>query len=173
MTTALSFVVVVAYAWALWESRLFRIRTGLFPWVIGFPVLALALVQLILLIIRKEGIDPREEELPKSLVNRRTASVFIWIIGFFVAIWLLGFNIAAPLCTCFYLLVGREKWSDQSHFNGDHVGFCLRLFLSHHACPLSSRVTLSIAKVAPEIVESRRGFRGRAARHEVNWVARA
>lgn len=103
-------LVVVAYAWALWESRQFRIRTGLFPWAVGLPILALAVVQLILLVIRKERVDPREEDIPQSLVNRRTGSILIWIIGFYGAIWLLGFNIAAPVCTCVYLLVGREKW---------------------------------------------------------------
>jgi putative tricarboxylic transport membrane protein len=111
LATLFGFFIVGVYAWALWESRLFRIRVGLFPWVIGFPVLVLAIVHLVMLLMRRESIDAGIEELPKALVNRRTGSIFIWIIGFSVAIWLLGFNVASPFCTFLYLLIGREKWS--------------------------------------------------------------
>jgi hypothetical protein len=45
------------------------------------------------------------------VVNRRTAGVFAWIVGWFVAIWFLGFTIGAPLSTFLQLKVGeRESW---------------------------------------------------------------
>jgi putative tricarboxylic transport membrane protein len=39
-------VVAVLAAWALWVARSWPFQTRLFPWCIGFPVLALAVVQL-------------------------------------------------------------------------------------------------------------------------------
>ncbi|HSE94681.1 MAG TPA: tripartite tricarboxylate transporter permease, partial [Methylomirabilota bacterium] len=38
--------IVSAAAWAMWQSQGFSYRAGLFPWVIGVPLLALASVQL-------------------------------------------------------------------------------------------------------------------------------
>ena len=46
--TLFSLFIVVMFICALWESRKFNVRAGLFPWAIGFPVLALAIVQLIM-----------------------------------------------------------------------------------------------------------------------------
>jgi ABC-type Fe3+ transport system permease subunit len=40
--------IVTVLAWALWMSQGFEVRAGLFPWAIGVPVLALAIVQLVL-----------------------------------------------------------------------------------------------------------------------------
>ena len=46
--SAFSFALVVAFAAALWQSRTFTFTAGFFPWVIGFPVFALAMTQLLL-----------------------------------------------------------------------------------------------------------------------------
>jgi hypothetical protein len=102
---------------ALWASRQYDYRTGLFPWVIGFSVLALLIVQLILGLMGREG---RERDvhsieagggLPIRVVNRRTAGVFGWVIGYVVAIWLFGFSIGAPLCAFVQLkFAARERW---------------------------------------------------------------
>ena len=45
-TTAFTLVIVMLFAWALWHSRSFGMRAGLFPWAVGFPGLALAIAQL-------------------------------------------------------------------------------------------------------------------------------
>jgi hypothetical protein len=102
---------------ALWQSLGFDFRTGLFPWAVGFPVLALAIAQFIMDITGNEsrrGDGHSEEagpELPVDVVNRRTMSIFGWIIGYFAAIWLFGFSIGVPLCTFVQLKFGyREKW---------------------------------------------------------------
>ena len=108
--------IVVAIGWALWASRDFGYRAGLFPWAIGFPLLALALAHLGLSLTGKEphrGVEVTagpEPDLPKSLVYRRTAVIVGWIVGFFVLIWLLGFSIAVPLATFLYLKAASEKW---------------------------------------------------------------
>lgn len=50
-------------------------------------------------------------ELPTDVVNRRTAGIFGWIIGYFIGIWLLGFSVRGILCTFIQLKIGaREKW---------------------------------------------------------------
>lgn len=41
----ISAFLVFLSVWVLWEARSWPFRTRLFPWAIGFPVLALALVQ--------------------------------------------------------------------------------------------------------------------------------
>ncbi len=108
--------IVLAIGSALWASRDFGYRAGLFPWAIGFPLLALALTQLGLSLAGRggnpgpeqvAGLDP---EIPKGLVNRRTAAIVGWIIGFFLLIWLLGFSAAVPLATFLYLKAAGEKW---------------------------------------------------------------
>jgi putative tricarboxylic transport membrane protein len=115
-STAFTLFLVIVYSLALWQSRRFNFRAGLFPWVIGFPVLALCVLQLF-----KElwsGIEVRspdssgktEIEVPQGVVRRRTALIVGWTAGFLAAILLLGFAMAAPLCTFLYLLVTREKW---------------------------------------------------------------
>jgi TctA family transporter len=110
-----SFLVVAVLILALWQSRNFGFRAGLFPWAIGFPVLILAAFQLLFDLtgraqLKAEAMDLKAG-LQKELVQRRTATICGWIVGFFVAIWLLGFNLAIPVTTILYLkLAGREKW---------------------------------------------------------------
>ncbi len=106
--------IVAAFAAALWQSRHFNVRAGLFPWAIGIPVLALATIQLLIDLFgtkRDKGKAEVQGDLPASVVNRRTLSIFGWIAGFFIAIWLFGFSIGTPLITFLQLRVGsREKW---------------------------------------------------------------
>ena len=115
---AFSLVLVVSFAGALWQSRTFTFTAGFFPWVVGFPVFGLAIVQFLLDSrghrTANDGDHELEElgtELPKEVVNRRTAGVFAWTFAWFVSIWLFGFTIGAPLCTFLQLKVGeREGW---------------------------------------------------------------
>ena len=112
-----SICLILAFAAALWQSRTFSFTAGFFPWVLGFPVLALAIVQFIFDITGRVGKCDDEysaetpTNLPGSVVNRRTAGVFAWIFGWLVSVWLFGFTIGAPLCTFLQLKVGeRERW---------------------------------------------------------------
>jgi len=109
--------IVVLLGLALWQSRNFGYRAGLFPWAIGFPVLALAIVQLgkELLGFEKKpraaefglGVGP---EISPELAYRRTLLILGWTIGFFVGIWLLGFSLAVPTTIILYLKFAKEKW---------------------------------------------------------------
>jgi putative tricarboxylic transport membrane protein len=109
--------VVILLALALWQSRNFGVRAGLFPWVIGTPTLLLALFQLAKdLRGHKKVSGPAFEvegavEVSSAVASRRTWTILGWTVGFFMAIWLLGFSYAVPLTMVLYLkLAGREKW---------------------------------------------------------------
>jgi TctA family transporter len=115
---AFTTVIVAALAAALWESRDFGFRAGLFPWAIGFPVAVLALV---LLALQLAGREPRAQglegaatgaaDVPPAEAARRTAAILLWIAGYLAAIWLLGFTLGGTLATFLLLkLGGREPW---------------------------------------------------------------
>ena len=116
--SAFSFALIVIFAGALWQSRKFSFTAGFFPWVLGFPVLVLAIVQFILDLTGRGGKSDddkdwggAETKLPGNVVNRRTAGVFGWTFGWLAGIWLFGFPIGAPLCTFVQLKIGeRERW---------------------------------------------------------------
>ncbi len=111
-----SVLIVAVLAAALWESRDFGFRAGLFPWAIGIPVLALAAIHLVLQLAGREkppesGPAEAGVELPPAVTARRTADIFGWIVGYLAAIWLLGFTLGGTLCTLLALkLGGRERW---------------------------------------------------------------
>jgi TctA family transporter len=109
--------VVIILALALFQSRNFGFRAGLFPWVIGIPTLILALCQLVKdLLGREKAKGPLAAwevaaDVPPEVATRRTVAIIIWSIGFFVAIWLLGFSYSIPVSMLLYLkLAGKEKW---------------------------------------------------------------
>jgi TctA family transporter len=108
--------VIALLAWALWESRDFDFRSGLFPWTIGSVLMVLALVQLGLHLggAKSHGAQstmPASAELPKDEVRLRTIRICGWNIGYCLAVWLLGFSLSIALITFLYLkLDAREKW---------------------------------------------------------------
>jgi hypothetical protein len=112
-------VIILLLALALWQSRNFGYRAGLFPWVIGAPTLLLALGQLGRDLYGKkkksavglaESVETHVDVGPE-IERQRTLSIIGWTIGFFLAIWLLGFSYAVPLTIFLYLkFAGNEKW---------------------------------------------------------------
>ncbi len=112
-------IIIVALALALWQSRHFGYRAGLFPWVIGTPTLLLALGQLGRDLYGKrkkaagglaESVETHVDIAPE-VERQRTLSIIGWTVGFFLAIWLLGFSYAVPLTIFLYLkFAGNEKW---------------------------------------------------------------
>ena len=113
-TGCLIFVLAIA----LFQSRKFNVRAGLFPWVVGFPLLGLALLQFIREMSGKTSgrskarqDEDGEQEVPHHVVSRRTAGMFGWIFSYFLAIWLLGFPIGGSLCSFIQLkFASKEKW---------------------------------------------------------------
>jgi hypothetical protein len=127
-------LVALVLAAALWQSRDFGPRAGLFPWVIGIPVLALALLQLVLELAGKVrrpalGLGEPEHDLPAPEVQRRTASILGWIVGYLAAIWLLGFTVGGTLCTFLLLKVGsREPWPISAAMTAGVAAFIYGVF---------------------------------------------
>jgi len=121
LTPAVWFTIVVIglLAIALWQSRNFGYRAGLFPWVIGIPTLILACAQLGRDLYGKKKKKVAEDygqamdaEIAPEDVQQRTISIIIWTVGFFLAIWFFGFSIAVPLTIFLYLKVaGNESWT--------------------------------------------------------------
>ena len=115
---AFSLAIILAFAGALWQSRNFPFMAGFFPWVVGFPVFCLSMVQFGLDLtgrskakVSHDELEDDDTGLPMSVVNRRTAGVFAWAFAWFACIWLCGFTIGAPLATFVQLKIGeREKW---------------------------------------------------------------
>jgi len=116
--TLFTTVVIVVLALALWQSRNFGYRAGLFPWVIGIPTLILALGQLGRDLYGKkkksavglaESVETHVDIAPE-VERQRTLSIIGWTLGFFVAIWLIGFSYAVPLTIFLYLKFANEKW---------------------------------------------------------------
>jgi TctA family transporter len=111
--------IIVLLGLALWQSRNFGYRAGLFPWVIGIPTLLLALAQLGRDFYgkKKKAGDSLAQsvethiEVEPAVARQRTISIICWTIGFFLAIWLLGFSYAVPLTIFLYLrFAGKESW---------------------------------------------------------------
>jgi TctA family transporter len=114
--TAFSAGVVALFAWALWESRTFGVRAGLFPWAVGSAGLVLGVLQLSRDVTGRRGpaaVDAIDAgaDLPPGVATRRSLEMCGWIVGSFVAIWLVGFSWATLLTTIAYLrFAGRERW---------------------------------------------------------------
>ncbi len=116
--TLFTLAVIVVLAIALWNSRDFGYRAGLFPWVIGTPTLILAFGQFFrdLRGKKKKTVGgmaqsvETEVEIAPELVRKRTVAIILWIVAFFLAIWLLGFSYAVPLTILFYLRFAKESW---------------------------------------------------------------
>jgi TctA family transporter len=111
--------VIGLLAVALWQSRNFGFRAGLFPWAIGTPTLILALMQLAREVTAKQKpltataheMTEVEIEVAPQVARQRTISILAWTIGFFLTIWLIGFTYAVPLTILLYLkFAGKERW---------------------------------------------------------------
>jgi hypothetical protein len=114
---AFSLALVGLFAWALWQSRGFGVRAGLFPWAVCVPGFVLALGQLTRdLGHRRDAPGPdaggvSTPDVPGHVARRRGGAICGWIVGFWLALWLLGFSLATLAMTGAYLRFGaRERW---------------------------------------------------------------
>ena len=116
-TAAFTAFLIIVLSAALWQSRNFGYRAGLFPWVIGTPVLVLCIAQLIYDLQGKSNPvktpEPGDADfgLPEGEAQLRTFKISFWILLFFLFIWLFGFSLAVPAATFLYLRFGgKENW---------------------------------------------------------------
>jgi Tripartite tricarboxylate transporter TctB family/Tripartite tricarboxylate transporter TctA family len=102
---------VILFATALWMSRRFDLRAGLFPWAICTASLILAVVSFTSELAGRRRGAAAVAEGPLRESPRRILTVCGWIVGMYAAIWLVGFALAALLTTLLYLRAARERWS--------------------------------------------------------------
>ncbi len=100
----LLFIIATTIAVALFQSRNFGFRAGLFPWVIGIPTLLLALVQLTkdITVHKKERADDHED-IPPAVIRRRTLSIIGWTLS--VVSWLFGFWVFLMPCRSSFFFI--------------------------------------------------------------------
>jgi len=116
----LSLFLVVFFLVFIYQAKDWRLQARLYPWAIGFPMLILAVIQVVLDwkgIAPKQAVDaaPVDRQLSASadpaVARRRTVNIFSWLIGYLIAVWLLGFGYCVPLIVFLYLKVqSRESW---------------------------------------------------------------
>ena len=115
-----SLIVFVFFVLFVYEAKEWRLQARLYPWVIGIPMLALALVQIFLDLRGVTKSKPSDgapvdfqfgQAMDSTLAQSRTLNIFSWILGFLVGIWLLGFSLAIPAMVFLYLKIqSGEKW---------------------------------------------------------------
>ncbi|MFQ5851319.1 MAG: tripartite tricarboxylate transporter TctB family protein [Candidatus Binatia bacterium] len=118
--TIFDLLVVLFFAFLVWEAKDWRLQARLYPWVIGVPMLVLAAAYLFMdlkgvTIKKRSGENPVDFQFTKgidpALARWRTFNIFSWIFGFLIGVWILGFSITIPLLTFLYLKVqSREGW---------------------------------------------------------------
>jgi hypothetical protein len=126
---AVAWVVAQASSWLLaqltgWDlPRGWGRRSGLFPTVIGIPVLVLAAVQLVSSLRRARlgaatGTPTMDvavgegEDVPPDVARQRSAIIIATILGFAIGVALLGFTVAIPVVTFLYLrFASSESWT--------------------------------------------------------------
>jgi putative tricarboxylic transport membrane protein len=152
-STLFTLAIVVAVGAALWQSRTFGFRPGLFPWAIGIPLFVLSIAQLFSELTQRVERPPKgAEELPASIVTRRTAVMFGWIAGYFVAIWLLGFTIGGVLCTFLSLKVGsRERWPISLAITAAIFAFVYGVFVTALHVPFPPGALFDWLGIAPPL----------------------
>ena len=115
-----SFIFLIFFILFAYEAKDWRLQARLYPWVIGIPMVILALVQVILDLM---GIERKQQDaapvdfrfsettIEPEVARRRAITMFGWFFGFFASIWLLGFAITIPLLVFTYLRIfSNEKW---------------------------------------------------------------
>jgi len=93
-------------------------KAALFPMIVGVPLFFLSGTQFILSGLKKRVhdkeavVDFQLQGLEdKKLENKRTLTITLWVIGFFLFVLLVGFPIAVPLFVfCYMKFQGKEKW---------------------------------------------------------------
>jgi len=139
---AFSALMVLLFAWALWQSRDFGMRAGLFPWAVCIPGLLLGLGQLARDVTgRRDAVSAEMDaaagpDVPADVAVRRTVEICLWIVGFWIAIWLVGFSLATLVMTfCYLKLVARERWWTTLLLTALAVAFVYGLFEKGLAVP--------------------------------------
>lgn len=134
----MSFCSIVISGWVVITALNWPLMAALFPVVIGIPVSFMAIFTLYFILTGKENHDKEDSRLDfrlseptdQALANRRTISIFLWILGFFMLIVLVGFLVAIPFFFALFLkLVGKKGWKTSLGQAVLALGFFYGLFV--------------------------------------------
>jgi len=115
-----SFVFLIFFIVFAYTAKDWRPQARLYPWVIGIPMVILALIQVI---FDLKGIERKQQDgaapvdfqfaqtaVSPALARRRAIIMFAWFFGFYVSIWLIGFSLTIPSMVFGYMYVqSKEK----------------------------------------------------------------
>jgi hypothetical protein len=118
---------LILFAWALSSASEWSVKAALFPRLVTTFGLALAVLHLVLLLVRRRSADdsaeaqsvmgisePDDDPLAYafSTAGRLAWMVALaWVAGFFVSLYVLGVYVTAPLFTVLYLrLSAHASW---------------------------------------------------------------
>ena len=113
--------ILVFFSVFVYQATEWRLQARLYPWVIGIPMIVLALAQILFELMGKTarkvtGNAPVDfqfgQAMDSAVSRRRTLYIFSWIFGFFIAIWLVGFPVAVVSLVFLYLKLqaGEKLW---------------------------------------------------------------
>jgi hypothetical protein len=103
----------------VYQAYEWRMQARLYPFVIGIPMIILAIIQVI---FDLKGIESKADDgaapvdfqmsrtVPPDVAFKRTLNIFGWFFGFFFGCWLVGFTITIPVMVFSYMYFhGKEK----------------------------------------------------------------
>lgn len=115
-----SFCSLVFFCVFVYQAEGWRMQARLYPWVIGIPMIFLAILQVF---FDMKGIESKPEDaapvdvqfaqnIEPAVAFKRTVNIFSWFFGFFFGCWLVGFSITIPIMVFSYMYFqGKEKFT--------------------------------------------------------------
>jgi hypothetical protein len=103
MRTSFTLLIAAVAAYAIYAAQAWPTKAALFPLVMAIPLVALALVQLVL--------DLRAAPAASQPVDRRVGVTFGWMGAFMALVLLIGFPLAVPVWLLAHLVIdGAVGW---------------------------------------------------------------
>jgi hypothetical protein len=134
-----SFCALVFFIVWVYQAEDWRLQARLYPWAIGFPMVILALIQVILDLRgykAKETADGAPvdfqftKEIEPELAKKRAIIMFAWLFGFFFLVLFLGFKLGIIIMVFSYLrFQGKESWFLSTILTVFAYGFFWGLFV--------------------------------------------
>ena len=114
-----SFCSLIFFCVFVYQAMEWRMQARLYPYVIGIPMIVLAILQVIFDLKGVEGkkddaapVDVQfAQNIEPAVAFKRTVNIFTWFFGFFFGCWLVGFSITIPVIVFSYMYFhGKEKF---------------------------------------------------------------
>jgi hypothetical protein len=117
---------------ALFAAKDWNSITGLFPRVIGFPMLALVVAILMIDIVkarRQSNNKQADADTAFRKSSKQAAILVSWLVGFVVLIWLIGILPTVPIYVFSYMKVqGKYSWLKSVVYAVIALAFMIILF---------------------------------------------